>query len=357
MGPLSLGLLCLWGEESVVVTDTEEIASTELQSGETHLLGDIYFSKHLKGCIFFFFLSNTIMSHFSVYIVCSARPPRPLTLMFRIHLNLLFFPSYVTLNTFLRLADETFSSVWFPLCVSNMSRGSHAHPLLWKWFPFQWWRPCDKVTQAIVQVKSQTSELRLAADVTPSSVAFHASNNTIQPQEISRAKPLICEFKPNKVKKVEVCFTLKLLLPELICIHASLLWLWCRENWTKLGEKKKKWNKKEENMVRMMKELLGLKWVSPPLLAAPAFDWYPQIHVEFRFALLLFGGRVIADNQLCLLFLTGSHLSAIPSSRVIHWGLQPLDLSFYLCEHAEWVLMCLSCDNSSGICPFTANHS
>lgn len=124
MGPLLLGLLCLWGEESVVVTDTEEIASTELQSGETHLLGDIYFSKHLKGCIFyFFFLSNTIVSHFSVYIVCSVRPPKPLTLMFRIHLNLLFVPSYVTLNTFPCLADETFSSVWFPLCVSNMSRG------------------------------------------------------------------------------------------------------------------------------------------------------------------------------------------------------------------------------------------
>lgn len=278
MGPLSLGLLCLWGEESVVVTDTEEIASTELQSGETHLLGDIYFSKHLKGCIFFFFLSNTIMSHFSVYIVCSARPPWPLTLMFRIHLNLLFFPSYVTLNTFLRLADETFSSVWFPLCVSNMSRGSHAHPLLWKWFPFQWWRPCDKVTQAIVQVKSQTSELRLAVDVTPSSVAFHASNNTIQPQKISRAKPLICEFKPNKVKKVEVCFTLKL-LPELICIHASLLWLWCRENWTKLGKKKKNEIKRKKTWFEWWRSCWGwnefppLCWLLLPSTDTPKYTW------------------------------------------------------------------------------------
>lgn len=101
-----------------------------------------------------------------------------------------------------------------------------------------------------------------------------------------------------------------------------------------------------------MRELLGLKWVSPPLLAAPAFDWYPQIHVEFRFALLLFGGRVIADNQLRLLFLTGSYLSTIPSSRITLWGLQPLDPSFYLCEGAEWLLMGLSCDNSSEICPF-----
>lgn len=124
-------------------------------------------------------------------------------------------------------------------------------------------------------------------------------------------------------------------------------------SWGKRTKKKERGRKHGS----MMRELLGLKWVSPPLLAAPAFDWYPQIHVEFRFALLLFGGRVIADNQLRLLFLTGSHLSTIPSSRVTHRGLQPLDPSFYRCEHAEWLLMFLSCDHSSEICPFTANHS
>lgn len=198
------------------------------------------------------------------------------------------------------------------------------------------------------------AEACLAADVTPSSAAFNASNSRIQRQKVSRAKPSICEFKPSKLQKVEVCFIPRLLLPELICIHASLLWLLCWENWTKLGEKKRK--KEGENMVRIMRELLGLKWVSPPLLAAPAFDWNPQIHTEFRFALLLFGGRVIADNQLRLLFLTGSHLSTVPSSRITLWGLQPVDPSFYTCVRADWLLMCLSCDNSSEICPFTARR-
>lgn len=110
-------------------------------------------------------------------------------------------------------------------------------------------------------------------------------------------------------------------------------------------------------MVRIMRELLGFKWVSPPLLAPPAFDWYPQIHGEFRFALLLFGGRVIADNQLPLLFLTGSHLSTIPSSHITLWGLQPLDPRFYICERAEWLLRCLSRDSSSEIFHFRANHA
>lgn len=122
-----------------------------------------------------------------------------------------------------------------------------------------------QLTRAIVHVKSQPSELRLihvhVADNTPSSASFNASNSVIQLQKISKAKPSICEFKPNKVQKVEVCFIPRLLLPELICIHASLLWLWCRENWTKLGEKRKK---EGENMVRIMRELLGLKWVPPP---------------------------------------------------------------------------------------------
>lgn len=43
---------------------------------------------------------------------------------------------------------------------------------------------------------------------------------------------------------------------------------------------------------------VGVGMFFPPLLAAPVFN--PQIHVEFRFALLLFGGRVMADNKLCL---------------------------------------------------------
>lgn len=102
---------------------------------------------------------------------------------------------------------------------------------------------------------------------------------------------------------------------------------------------------------------VGVEMSFPPLLAAPVFDWYPQIHVEFRFALLLFGGRVIADNKRRLLFLTGSHLSTIPSSRIALSGLQPVDQSFYISEHAVWLLMCLSYGNSSYICPFKSNHS
>lgn len=122
------------------------------------------------------------------------------------------------------------------------------------------------------------------------------------------------------------------------------------------GKKRKK--EEGENMVQIMRELLGLKWVPPPLplLAAPAFNWYPRIHVEFRFALLLFGGRVIADNQLRLLFLTGSHLSTILSFCITLWSRQALNPDFYICEPAEWLVMCLSWDKSSKICPFTANH-
>lgn len=241
---------------------------------------------------------------------------------------------------------------------------SHVCPLLLKWMPSQRQRPCDNVTWVPVQVRNQLPELRLnhvsAADVTPSAVGFStpplASNGAIRVPKISRAQPSIRELQPSKLEKVEVRFILRLLLPELICIQASLLWWWCGEKDQAGRKRKKKEIRKERGRKHGSnnERAVGLGMSFPPLLAAPVFNWYPQIHEEFRFTLLLFGGRAIADNKLCLWFLTGSHLSTIPSSPIALWGLQPVDQSFYICEHAAWLLMCLSWGDSSCIGPFNS---
>lgn len=99
--------------------------------------------------------------------------------------------------------NKTFSPVWFSLRVRYMSRGKpctssimeinsiSAMKAMWQWSSSH----CSSEEPAI------RAEACLAADVTPSSAAFNASNSRIQRQKVSRAKPSICEFKPSKLQK------------------------------------------------------------------------------------------------------------------------------------------------------------
>lgn len=194
------------------------------------------------------------------------RPPGWLTLIFQIQLDLLF-SSYVTLNTFSSVTDINSASrsleqdiqLCLILITRKVPKQEEAMHIQYygNYFHFQRERPCDKVTRAIVQVKSQPSKQRLAADVMPSSAAFNASNSLIQLQKISRA---ICEFKPNKVQKVEVCFMRRCEISSArahlySCVFAVVVM--SGELDQAEGEKKRK--KEGENTVQIMRELLGLK--------------------------------------------------------------------------------------------------
>lgn len=111
-----------------------------------------------------------------------------------------------------------------------------------------------------------------------------------------------------------------MLLPKPICIHAALLLVVMSGGLEDAGRKKKLNKKKNgENNQKAVRVEMSFPLCSPLL---PSTDTLNTRRVQ-----MCFGGKVISDNQLCLLFLDRFTLIYIIPCYISVSGLEPLDLS------------------------------
>ena len=99
-----------------------------------------------------------------------------------------------------------------------------------------------------------------------------------------------------------------------------------------IGRNRRSWNKKQ--IIQKIERIIRSGWNDSPSSArSSCLRLIPWTHVEFRCALVCFGGKVVSDNQLCLLFPDRFTLIYIIPSYISLSGLEPLDLS--LCRSVD----------------------